>query len=365
MPPRRSAPSAPRPARMNAQNGASRKPSRNAPPGCGAKPIRRLGHVRVPGAPPRGRGGRPAGSERTGAVPLDRPGGEGERAPAGGALVGVPSARDRPALLGGAGRAAPAARLRTAAFGLTCAVPVSRSAAACGAAAAWPGFRCCVAGRRGAAVRRRDRPARAWSRAAHPGGSGDTAAADYAGRGRPATVAPTPEPPARDPDGAPDEPELAGGGVRPLRLARPSARCSATPAATRAATAAGAQAGEPAAGSSERPPVPATAPPAPARSAPPVHALSASAERRYINAHGANAASAKITTAARIVPTDALARTQRQSGCGGVAGEREHDQMTGLSITNSKSNRPRRPVQPASGGQIDAASATGKNNTAM
>jgi len=39
--------------------------------------------------------------------------------------------------------------------------------------------------------------------------------------------------------------------------------------------------------------------------------------------------------------------------------------VTGLRITNRRSSRARRLVQPASGGQIDAARATGKNSTAM
>jgi len=97
----------------------------------------------------------------------------------------------------------------------------------------------------------------------------------------------------------------------------------------------------------------------------PIAADSASAPTISISAQGAIAASAKIVIAAMIVPADEARLPFRDRPASAALPENASTiSVTGLRITNRNSSRPSRLVHPARFGQIDAASATGKNRTA-
>ena len=84
-----------------------------------------------------------------------------------------------------------------------------------------------------------------------------------------------------------------------------------------------------------------------------------------MSAHGANAASAKMTVAARIVPTEPDTPLLKDRPAAAALPAKDSTiSATGLRITNSNSRRPRRPGHAESAGQIAAASAAGKNRTA-
>ena len=73
-----------------------------------------------------------------------------------------------------------------------------------------------------------------------------------------------------------------------------------------------------------------------------------------------------MTVAARIVPTDpGTPPLKDRPAAAALPANESTISVTGLRITNSNSSRPRRPGHAARAGQIAAASATGKNRTAM
>jgi len=88
---------------------------------------------------------------------------------------------------------------------------------------------------------------------------------------------------------------------------------------------------------------------------------------RNISVHGVNAASAKMTTPARIVATECgmLPLPNESPDEVTLPASASTITTTGLSITNISSNIPRRLTHIRSAGQMPAASATGKNSTAM
>ena len=107
-----------------------------------------------------------------------------------------------------------------------------------------------------------------------------------------------------------------------------------------------------------------TACPAAARTPAPTAADSASAATISISAHGAIAASAKIVIAAMTVPADDGKLPFSESPASAAfPANASTISTTGLRITNRNNSRASRLVHPDRGGQIDAASATGKNRT--